>query len=201
MASLSMSKHLLSNPHNSQVLRYLAVGVCNTLVGYGCFALFTMALTPLVAYGYVLASLLANLVSITFAFLGYKWFVFKTEGNYLKEWARCVAVYSAGMVLSAAALPFVVALVRHQGASIHNSPYIAGAIVLLSSVMFSFLGHRHFSFTLTTPADETFRNCDNQNSSVRVFSSRIHECGKSTTPEPIASGYRRWKRSPDHAHK
>ena len=149
-----MSKRLLSNPHNSQVLRYLAVGLCNTLVGYGCFALFTMALTPLVAYGYVLASLLANLVSITFAFLGYKRFVFKTEGNYWKEWSRCVAVYSVSMVLSAGALPFVVALVRHQGASIRNSPYVAGAIVLVFSIIFSFFGHRRISFAQNKPAPQ-----------------------------------------------
>jgi putative flippase GtrA len=61
------------------------VGVCNTVFGYGCYALFTVLLSPLIAYGYVLASVLANLSSITFSFLGYKWFVFKTEGDYFKD--------------------------------------------------------------------------------------------------------------------
>jgi putative flippase GtrA len=149
-----MIKRLLSNPHNSQVLLYLAVGACNTLFGYGCFALFTMALTPLLAYGYVLASLLANLLSITFAFLGYKWFVFKTEGSYLKEWARCLAVYSASMFLSAAALPFVVFIIRHQGRSAPNAPYIAGAIVLVFSAIFSFVGHRRISFAQSKQAPQ-----------------------------------------------
>jgi putative flippase GtrA len=149
-----MTKRMLPNPHNSQVLRYLAVGACNTLFGYGCFALFTMALTPLLAYGYIVASLLANLLSITFAFLGYKWFVFKTEGNYLKEWTRCLAVYSASMFLSAAALPFVVAIIRHQGRSARNAPYIAGAIVLAFSIVFSFFGHRRISFAQTKRATQ-----------------------------------------------
>jgi putative flippase GtrA len=141
-----MTTSILRKPRGPQLLRYLAVGAFNTVFGYGCFALFTMLLSPLMAYGYVLASVLANSLSITFAFLGYKWFVFKTEGNYLKEWARCLGVYITGMVLSAAALPFVVAMVRRETGRDHSAPYIAGAIVLVFTISFSFFGHRRFSF-------------------------------------------------------
>jgi putative flippase GtrA len=137
--------------------RYLAVGACNTLFGYGCFALFTFVLTPLVAYGYVAASLLANLFAITFSFFGYKWFVFKTKGNYLKEWIRCVGVYAGSMVLSAAALPFVVAFVRRQFGYERGAPYIAGAIVLVFSVVFSFFGHRHISFAKSNQVPQSSR--------------------------------------------
>jgi putative flippase GtrA len=145
----------LLNPQNSRVLRYLAVGACNTFFGYGCFALLTMLLSPMMTYGYVLASLIANPLSITFAFLGYKWFVFKTEGNYLKEWLRCVAVYSVSMVLSVSALPFVVVIVRRLGASVHTAPYLAGAIVLIVSIIFSFFGHRHISFVQDKQTSQT----------------------------------------------
>jgi putative flippase GtrA len=146
-----MNSHV-HNLRRAQVLRYLAVGACNTLFGYICFALLTMLLTPVIAYGYVLASLLANLLSITFAFLGYKWFVFKTVGNYFREWLRCVAVYSVSMVLSAGALPFVVAIVRRHGVTAHAAPYIAGAIVLAFSIMLSFFGHRRISFAVDRTA-------------------------------------------------
>src|ERR1700687_5016296 len=135
----------ISKPR-AQLLRYLSVGACNTLFGYGCFAWFTMLLSPLMAYAYVLASLLANLLSISFAFFGYKWLVFKTKGNYLREWARCLGVYTTSMVLSTAALPLVVALVHRQIGPDHRAPYIAGAIVLVFSAIFSFFGHRHISF-------------------------------------------------------
>ncbi|MFZ0560982.1 MAG: GtrA family protein [Terriglobales bacterium] len=128
------------------LVRYLAVGACNTAFGYGCFALFTLILTPIFSYGYVLASLLANVFSITFAFLGYKWFVFKTKGNYLKEWIRCVGVYAGSMILSTAALPVVVGIIRRETHYNRSAPYIAGALVLVFSVMFSFFGHRHISF-------------------------------------------------------
>src|SRR5271170_3443755 len=100
-----------SRPHGLTLVRYLAVGACNTIFGYGCFALLTLLLTPLLSYGYVLASLLGNLLSISFAFFGYKWFVFKTKGNYLREWIRCVGVYGVSMILSAAALPLVVGII------------------------------------------------------------------------------------------
>ena len=134
------------SPRTLTLVRYLAVGACNTIFGYGCFALFTLLLTPLLSYGYVVASLFANLFSITFAFFGYKWFVFKTKGNYLKEWIRCLGVYAGGMILSAAALPFVVGIIRRQPGHDRKAPYIAGVIVLVFSIAFSFFGHRHISF-------------------------------------------------------
>jgi putative flippase GtrA len=121
------------------LVRYVAVGACNTIFGYGCFAMFTLLLTPLLSYGYVLASLLANLFSLTFTFLGYNRFVFKMRGNYLKEWIRCVGVYASSMVLAVAALPWVVGVIRRQPGHERSAPYIAGAIVLVFSIVFSSL--------------------------------------------------------------
>jgi putative flippase GtrA len=121
------------------LVRFLAVGACNSMFGYGCFAMFTLLLTPLLSYGYVLASLLANLFSITFAFLGYKGFAFKMHGNYLKEWIRCVGVYASSMILAVAALPLVAGVIRHQPGHERSAPYIAGAIVLVFSIVFSSL--------------------------------------------------------------
>jgi putative flippase GtrA len=152
-----ISPPVQKNARPFTLIRYLIVGACNTVFGYGCFALFTLLLTPLLAYGYVAASLLANLFSITFAFLGYKWFVFRTKGNYLKEWIRCVGVYTGSMILSAASLPFVVALIRRQTSYNRSAPYIAGAVVLVFSVLFSFFGHRHISFADRTRTSQSAR--------------------------------------------
>ena len=105
-----MRNRSLSERKRSEMLRYLSVGACNTAFGYGMFALLTMFLSPLMTYGYIVASLVANLLSITFAFFGYKWFVFRTEGNYLKEWIRCVGVYSVSILFSVATLPLAVAV-------------------------------------------------------------------------------------------
>jgi putative flippase GtrA len=129
-----------------QFVRYLVVGAWNTLFGYALYAALTAVLTPLIPYSYMVASLLSNMVSITVAFLGYKWFVFKTKGNYLREWARCVVVYSGAIAVGLALLPILVAIVRHYTRYQRQAPYIAGALLTGVSVVFSFVGHRKFSF-------------------------------------------------------
>lgn len=130
--------------------RYLLVGTWNTLFGYGTYALFTAVLDPVVPHSYIWASLLSSLLNITVAYLGYKWFVFKTKGNYLREWLRCVAVYSGGIVFGLIALPVLVHLIRRNTHFLAEAPYIAGALVTLFVVAYSFLGHKKFSFR--TPA-------------------------------------------------
>ncbi len=147
----------LPRPIPTTLIRYLAVGTVNTAFAYGCFALLTLLLNPLFAYGYVLASLIGNLFTITFSFLGYKWFVFKTHGNYLKEWIRCIGVYTASILLSAAALPVLVPIIQHRTGNAHSAPYIAGAIVLVASLAFSFFGHRHISFARSKPSPQSAR--------------------------------------------
>jgi len=57
-----------------------------------------------------------------------------------------VGVYATSMIVSAAALPFAVGFIRRQPGHDRSAPYIAGAIVLVFSVLFSFFGHRHISF-------------------------------------------------------
>ena len=109
-----------------QFLRYLVVGLWNTVFGYACFALFTKLLDKVIPQSYLAGSLLSNMVSITVAFLGYKWFVFKTRGNYLKEWLRCVGVYSGSIALGLFLLPIMVLTIRHKFGYQTEAPYIAG---------------------------------------------------------------------------
>jgi putative flippase GtrA len=129
-----------------QVLRYLVVGVWNTVFGYGTFALFTALLAPHMPASYMAASLLSSLINITVSFLGYKWFVFKTQGNYLREWARCLLVYSGSIALGLALLPPTVWLVEAATGARRAAPYIAGAVLMAGQVALSFLGHKNFSF-------------------------------------------------------
>ncbi len=126
------------------------MGAWNTLFGYALYAALTAVLTPLIPYSYMVASLLANIVSITVAFLGYKWFVFKTKGNYVREWIRCVGVYSGGILFGVLALPVLVTLIRRNTRFFTQAPYIAGALLTAFMVMYSFVGHKKFSFR--TPA-------------------------------------------------
>ncbi len=135
-----------------QFLRYLAVGAWNTLFGYGTYALFTMLLMPKVRYGYILASVLSSLLNISVAYLGYKFFVFKTKGNYLVEWSRCILVYGSGMLPGLVLLPLLVEGLHRWFHLDHSAPYIAGAIVMGFGVIYSYFGHKHFSFRVPTDA-------------------------------------------------
>jgi len=148
--------------------RYLLVGVWNTAFGYLTYAALTWVLSRHVAYGYLYAAVLSNLIAISVAFLGYKWFVFKTRGNYLREWMRCFVVYGAAALPGLLLLPMVVsALVyfchispgarvghathfqltaAYMSATFLTAPYIGGAILTAGTVVFSFFGHRHITF-------------------------------------------------------
>ena len=132
-----------------QVGRYLVVGAWNTLFSFLSYAALTALLTPLISYAYIFASVISSVLSITVSFLGYKWFVFKTKGNYLREWFRCVIVYSGSIIFGTLVLPVLVFALRHLTRSNASAPYLAGAILAGMSVVASFFGHKKFSFAPT----------------------------------------------------
>ncbi len=129
-----------------QFRRYLLVGFGNTVVGYSTFAAFTWLIDPVVPHGYLVASAASNLFTITTAFLAYKWLVFKTRGNYLREWLKCFAVYGSSMLLNLALLPIVVGGIRHATHFQRQAPFIAGALLIGFGVVYNFWGHKNFSF-------------------------------------------------------
>jgi len=126
--------------------RYLVVGLFNTAFGYGTYAGLTALFTPHIPYAYMVASVVSSFLNITFSFLNYKWFIFKTKGNYWREWSRCVVVYGSTMATGTAILPITVFLVRHLTPADKSAPYIAGALQMTANVLAGFLGHKHFSF-------------------------------------------------------
>jgi putative flippase GtrA len=129
-----------------QFVRYIVVGGFNAIFGYGLYALLTWSFRGLGSYNYMYAAVLANVTAISAAFLGYKWFVFRTRGNYLIEWIRCFGVYGTSMLISLAGLPILVAILRHVLHRPEQAPYVAGAMLMAVTVLFSFFGHRNFSF-------------------------------------------------------
>lgn len=129
-----------------QFARFLVVGGFNTAFGYGLFALLNWSLAKVVPYAYLWAMLWSNLISITVAFLGYKWFVFRTRGNYLTEWLRCIGVYGTSMVLGIAGMAILVPLLRRHMNRPEAASYLSAALLMGVTVIFSFFGHRKISF-------------------------------------------------------
>jgi putative flippase GtrA len=137
---------LIENKSATQFGRYLFVGAFNTVFGYCLFALLNWSFQNLGSFAYMYAWLLTSGISITVAFLAYKWFVFRTRGNYLIEWIRCFSVYSGALLFGAVALPIAVTILRRTLHRPDLAPYIAVAILTTFTVIFSFLGHKNFSF-------------------------------------------------------
>jgi putative flippase GtrA len=139
---------LVSHFPPGQFGRYLLVGLWNTFFGYATFFAFTILLEPVVPHGlgYIVASAVSGLLSITAAFLAYKKFVFKTMGNYLREWLRCLAVYGSNILLNLMLLPLLVEAIRHTTRYDYQAPFIAGALLTCMGVVYNFVGHRKFSF-------------------------------------------------------
>jgi putative flippase GtrA len=135
-----------------QFARYLMVGAWNTIFGYSLYALFTALLMPRVRFGYIYASVASNLLAITVAYFCYKIFIFKTQGNYLAEWFRCILVYGSGMLPGLVLLPLLVEGLHYGFHLGRSAPYIAGALLTGLTVIYSFLGHKHFSFRVPDDA-------------------------------------------------
>jgi putative flippase GtrA len=164
-----------------QFARYLCIGIFNTFFGYISFVVvFTLlnAVLPghLLYLAVVLAWMLATPLNITVSYIGYKFFVFRTKGNYLGEWLKCFAVYGAGtipgLVVLSALTRFLESTIHNHAASLHiflntverhlsgrplaflqhiatgnaMAGYIAGAVVIGVSTIYSFVGHKKVTF-------------------------------------------------------
>ncbi|MFL6428885.1 MAG: GtrA family protein [Acidobacteriaceae bacterium] len=129
-----------------QLVRYLLVGGFNTCFGYGLFVAFNYLFRGIGIYGSEIASLLSNVIAITVAFLGYKWFVFRTQCNYLREWLRCLSVYGTSMVFSLVMLAPLTLALRHWFGRSQLASNVAAAILTVVTVAASYFGHKYFSF-------------------------------------------------------
>ena len=164
-----------------QFVRYLCVGVFNTLFGY-CTSVIALTLLntirpeQLLSLKTVLASILSTPFNITVAYFGYKFFVFRTQGNYLREWLKCFAVYGTSMIPGLIALAAITRLlqsiIHRRAVSLHiflasveshlsgkplavlqhvatgkaMAGYIAIAVVMGFTTIYSFIGHKNVTF-------------------------------------------------------
>jgi putative flippase GtrA len=150
-------KRFVNHLASGQVLRYLLVGAWNTLFGYCCFFTFTWLLLKLMplhpSLAASVASLVATPVSITVSFIGYKFLVFKTKNNLLREYARSLLVYLPTLLISAIAIAPLTSILRRMFPQhLQQAPYVAGALLTCFTVVASFFGHKHISFRSPLPA-------------------------------------------------
>jgi putative flippase GtrA len=110
---------------------FVAVGIVNTVVGYGLFALFIFT-----GMHYTVASFLATVLGILFNFKSTGTIVFKSRDNRLL--LRFFGVYGITYLLNIAFL----AVFDYFNVSM----YVAGALLLAPMAVVSFLMNRKFVF-------------------------------------------------------
>jgi putative flippase GtrA len=136
---------------SGEVIRFLLVGGSNTLISLGLYSGFV------ILFGYMLphhgkpliadvAQVVSKPLAITVAFLCYKHFVFRTKGNYLKEWLKCFAVYGVStpaelIILPLATKAFLLPTLTHSYA-----PFLAGVVNSVIIACYSYFAHKKFSF-------------------------------------------------------
>ena len=93
-----------------------------------------------------IAYVVSTPISITVAFLLYKHFVFRTKGNYLKEWLRCFAVYSVSFPMGLVILPAATNLFQRVSLTKAYAPFLALLVNSLIIACYSYFAHKKFSF-------------------------------------------------------
>jgi putative flippase GtrA len=122
---------------NNFKIRYFFIALWNTIFGYLIGILFYNFLHNCLHI--IIIGIIINFLTITMSFLTYKFFVFKSEGNWLKEYLKCFSVYSFIIMIN---LLLIWALVDYFRIAF----WIAQIIVGFITTIFSYFGHLLFTF-------------------------------------------------------
>jgi putative flippase GtrA len=118
-------------------IKYLIVGILNTIIGYligvGVFKYLETS------FNIFIISIVSSIFTISFSFMSYKFFVFKTKGDFIIEYLKAYLVYGSSMAISMIFLWIFIDI-------INISIWIAQALVILITVVFSYYGHSKFTF-------------------------------------------------------
>lgn len=128
---------LLGITSQRQPVRYLIAGAWNTAFAYGIVVVLYAKLSPQLATWEV--ALIANVLAISMSFLTYKLFVFRTHGNWLREYLRCYVAYGGMSIVSIALFTALVDGLR-------QSVWLAQALTILITVGVSYFAHKTFTF-------------------------------------------------------
>lgn len=116
------------------VIRFLFVGVLNTVFGYGIYALLVF-----LGIQYLVANTISTVLGVIHSYLWNRFFTFKSKNKALKEIFKFISVYIISYLIGMLTLMIFVK-------KIGISEYVAGVINLFITTMISYFGHKYFSF-------------------------------------------------------
>jgi putative flippase GtrA len=130
--------------HNTKV-RFVLVGIWNTVFGYLVFFVFDTIFEKLFSeryFAYMSAMIIGQVIGTINAFIFHKFITFKSKirgRGILTEFFRFCLTYIVTFLLSLALLPFFVETFKIE-------PKISAIIIILITTIISYLGHSKFSF-------------------------------------------------------
>ena len=143
---------------HGEKLRYLVVGVVNTAIGYSLFlaalaslgawlSTFNGSPSPVLAYlgryYYLVVQWVVWILMVPVSTLTMKHFAFRSKGNALRELGKAYFVYLPAQGVSSLLLWLTVKVM-------HLSPQVGQVAAIAFATVFSYLGHKHFTFRVPT---------------------------------------------------
>lgn len=119
---------------NKQFVKFIFVGILNTIVGYGTYSILLFF-----KINYIIANTISTIIGILFSYLLNKKITFNNTKTNKKTPFKFVSVYIISYVVGTINLAL---LVKHYNAN----KYIAGFINLFITTFISWFGHKYFSF-------------------------------------------------------
>jgi putative flippase GtrA len=120
-----------------QKVRFLAVGIWNSLFGYTAFAVLYLLLQEHIHY--LLIGLIAHVLSTINAFLCQRWLVFRATTPWWSAFARFNLVQLLVLCWGLSGLALTVEVM-------HLRPLLGQLLVMSVAVIGSYLMHRNYSF-------------------------------------------------------
>lgn len=122
---------------NDKKLRYLFVGGINTVFGYISGIFLYNFLSPV--FHIIFIATMINIINISFSFMTYKLVVFKTKSVWWQEYFRSYLVYGVSALINIGLIWILVGVLEIPF-------WIAQGVLILLTVVFSYLGHSRFTF-------------------------------------------------------
>lgn len=126
--------------HKQEKLRFLLVGVGNTLLGYLIFVGTYLVLRKHLHYLGILV--LAHLLSVLCAFMGHKFLTFRVKGHLVADFLRFNLSYLGALSFGMVGLPFLVEVCRIR-------PLVSQAVLIGLTTIGSYFLHKRVSFRRT----------------------------------------------------
>lgn len=119
---------------NNRFVKFIFVGILNTIVGYGTYALLIFF-----GFNYIISSTVSTIVGVINSFILNKKITFSDKGINKKTPFKFISVYLFSYFIGLFNLSI---FIKKLG----FNPYLAGFINLFITTLISWFGHRYFSF-------------------------------------------------------